>query len=90
MPRIVLSDNASTFMSADDLKLLFESTAVQESLGNQGIEWRFIPHQSSWYSGYWECLVGLTKNAIKKTFGRAFITLPSLQTLKVEIEIVDR
>ena len=87
LPRIVLSDNASTFMSAaDDLKALFESTGVQESLGNQGVEWRFIPRRAPWYGGYWERLVGLTKNAIKKTLGRAFVTLSSLQTLIVEIE----
>ena len=87
LTRIVLSDNASTFMSAaEDLKELFKSTAVQESLGNQGIQWRFIPRRAPWYGGYWERLVGLTKNAIKKTLGRAFITLPSLQTLVVEIE----
>ncbi|XP_065920288.1 uncharacterized protein [Dysidea avara] len=87
LPRFVLSDNASTFMSAaDDLKALFESTGVQESLGNQGVEWRFIPHRAPWYGGYWERLVGLTKNAIKKTLGRAFVTLSSLQTLIVEIE----
>ena len=87
LPRIVLSDNASTFMSAaEDLKALFKSTAVQENLGNQGIEWRFIPRRAPWYGGYWGRLVSLTKNAIKKTLGRAFITLPSLQTLVVEIE----
>ena len=82
-----MSDSASTFMSAaDDLKALFESTVVQESLGNQGIEWKFIPCRAPWYGGYWERLVGLTKNAIKKTLGCAFITLTSLQTLIVEIE----
>ena len=87
LPRVVVSDNASTFMSAaDDLKALFESNVVQESLGNQGIVWKFIPCRAPWYGGYWERLVGLTKNSLKKTLGRAFVTLSSLQTLIVEIE----
>ena len=87
LPQVVVSDNASTFMSAaDDLKALFESNAVQESLGNQGIEWKFIPRRAPWYGGYWERLVGLTKNALKKTLGRTFVTLSSLQTIIVEIE----
>ena len=35
LPQVVVSDNASTFMSAaDDLKALFESNIVKESLGN--------------------------------------------------------
>ena len=87
LPRLVVSDNASTFMAAaDELKALFESNRVKESLGNQGVDWKFIPCRAPWYGGYWERLVGLTKNALKKTLGRAYVTLPSLQTLIVEIE----
>jgi len=87
LPQLVLSDNASTFMAAaDDLKALFESDTVKESLGNQGIEWKFIPRRAPWYGVYWERLVRLTKNALKKTLNRAFVTLSSLQTLIVEIE----
>ena len=87
LPRLVVSDNASTFMAAsDDLKALFESDTVKESLGNQDIDWKFIPCRAPWYGGYWERLVGLTKSALKKMLGRAYVTLPSLQTLIVEIE----
>ena len=50
------------------------------------IEWKFISCRAPWYGGYWERLVRLTKNALKKTLGRAFVTLSSLQTLIVEIE----
>ena len=28
--------------------------------------------------GFWECLIGLFKRAIKKTLGRAFITLEAI------------
>ena len=67
LPRIVLSDNASTFMSAADyLKALLETATIRETLGNQGIEWRFIPRRAPWYSGYWECLIGLTKSSLKR------------------------
>jgi len=87
LPRIVLSDNASTFMSAaDDLKALLESATIRETLGNQGIEWRFIPRRAPWYGGYWESLIGLTKSYLKKALGQMFVTLSSLQTLVVEIE----
>ena len=67
LPRIVLSDNASIFMSAaDDLKALFESAIIRETLGNQGIECRFIPRRTPWYGKYWERLIGLTKSSLKK------------------------
>ena len=87
LPKLVVSDNASTFMSAaEDLRALFESRTIQEGLGRQGVEWKFIPCRAPWYGGYWERLIGLTKNALKKALGRAYVTLPSLQTIVVEIE----
>ena len=87
LPKIVISDNASTFMlAAEDLKALFESGAIQENLAKQGVDWRFIPCRAPWYGGYWERFIRLTKNAIKKTLGRAHVTLASLQTIIVEIE----
>lgn len=72
--------------AADDLKHALNLNKVKESLSNQGIEWRLIPCHAPWFGGYWERLVGLTKNALKKTLGCAFIILASLQTLIVEIE----
>jgi len=82
-----VSDNASTFMLApEDLKALFKSRTTKENLEKQGVVWRFIPCHAHWYGGYWKCLIGLTKNAFKKTVGHAHVTLSSLQTIIVEIE----
>ncbi|XP_052255015.1 uncharacterized protein LOC127860777 [Dreissena polymorpha] len=53
-----------------------------------GIEWRFIPQRAPWYGGWWERLIGLTKVALKKVLGRAYVTLESLQTIVTEIEAV--
>ena len=36
--------------------------------------------------GFWERLIGLTKQATRKTLGRTFISLQQLQTVVVEIE----
>ena len=73
--------------AAEDLKALFESGAIQENLAKQGVDWNFIPCRAPWYGGYWERLIGLTKKAIKKTLGRAHVTLASMQTIIVEIEV---
>ena len=48
--------------------------------------WQFIPKRAPWYGGYWERLVRLTKQALKKTLGRSFVTLPILKTIVVEVE----
>ena len=89
MPRQVISDNASTYLSAaEELKQLFQSPSLKKPFSNRGIEWKFIPKRAPWYGGFWERLIGMTKTVIKKVLGRARINLIALQTLVTEIEAV--
>ena len=52
------------------------------------MEWKFIPKKAPWFGGFWERLIALTKNCLKKVLGRTHITLATLQTMVVEIEAV--
>ena len=89
LPRIIVSDNGSTYLSvAEELKELLSSKNLMESLNRRGVVWKFIPKRAPLYSGWWERLIGLTKTALKKTLGRAHVSLIVLETLVVEIEVV--
>ena len=90
LPRIMISDNASTYMSASaELSQSFQSEHLKETLNNtKGIEWRFIPKRAPWYGGWWEILIKLTKTCLKKVLGRTFVSLETLQTITTEIETV--
>lgn len=86
-PHTMLSDNASTFLAtAEELNKLMTSETLKEALGGQNIRWHFIPKCAPWYGGFWERMIGLTKQALKKTLGRTFVTLNQLETIIVEIE----
>ena len=87
LPTQMLSDNASTYLAAaEEIKELFESDDLKEALGRQHVTWSFIPKRAPWYGGFWERLIGLTKQAVKKTLGRTFVSLQVLETVVVEIE----
>ena len=89
LPRKMVSDNATTYLSAaEELKRLLDSVSLKETLSRRGCDWIFIPKRASWYGGFWERLIGLTKNALKKVLGRAQVTLSELQTIIVEIEAI--
>ena len=62
LPQLFISDNGSTFLAAEELKTLFASTELSETLAHKGTQWKFIPKRAPWFGGFWERLVGLTKS----------------------------
>ena len=49
-------------------------------------QWKFIPYRAPWFAGWWERLILLTKNAIKKVLGRSFVNSDTLHTIITEVE----
>ena len=72
--------------AANELQELFNSPSLKQALEHHGVTWQFIPKRAPWYGGFWERLIGLTKQALNKTLGRTFVTLPVLEAVIVEIE----
>ena len=61
-PRIMLSDNATTFKAAaEKITKSSQDNGIQEKLVDQGTEWKFIPNRATWFGGFWERLIGITK-----------------------------
>ena len=86
LPRLMISDNASTYLAAaNGLNDLFRSPSLSNALSKKGVTWRFIPIHAPCYGGFWEHLIGLTKSSLKKVLGRTFATLSTIQTIIVEI-----
>ena len=89
LPSIMISDNGSTYLSAaEELHSLMQLPEVKEELSKKEVSWRFIPKIAPWYGEFWERLIGLTETAIKKVLGRRHVSLPTLETITVEIEAI--
>ena len=82
LPRVMMLDNATTFIAAgEELQSLLSSAALADNLTRRGVEWCVIPKHAHWFSGLWERLIGLTKSALKRVLGCTHATLEILQTL---------
>ena len=89
LPKIMISDNASTYQSAaEEFTQLLKSPNLEEQLSKREVQWKFIPKRAPWYGGFWEWLIGLTKLSLKKVLGRGNIQLSKLQTIVAEIEAI--
>ena len=70
LPRIMISDNASTYVVASkEIQHLTDLPYLQEKLNQYGTIWKFIPRGAPWYGGFWEHMIGLTKISLKKVLG---------------------
>ncbi|XP_053400768.1 uncharacterized protein LOC123558691 [Mercenaria mercenaria] len=89
LPEIMVSDNCTMFEAASqEIHRLYSARKLHDSLSSKGTEWRFIPKRAPWYGGWWERLIGMTKEALKKVLGRSYVNYQTLQTIVTEIEAV--
>ena len=89
LPRILISDNSTTFIAgSEEIKRLSNSDVITDYLSVHGVEWKFIPKRAPWYGGFWERLIGLTKTSLKKVLGRSQVDMETLVTVLSEIEAI--
>ena len=87
MPALIVSDNAKTFQSANrTLNRLFEHPEVRTYLNNYKIAWRFNLAKAPWWGGFFERMVGNTKDCLRKVLGNARLTHDELVTVLTEVE----
>lgn len=81
IPTLITSDNAQHF------KLMAETLENQYCITKR-INWRFIPQRAPWFGGYYERLVGIVKNCLKRTLQKHLLKDNQLSTIVKEVEAV--
>ena len=87
LPRLVTSDNASTFKAASKILLkLIKSSMVQAYFASKNITWKFLLEKVPWQGGCFERLIRIVKRTLKKILGNAFLSYEELQTVVTDVE----
>ena len=75
VPRKIISDNSKTFVSSSKtLTDLLNHPEVETFLVDQRVTWSFNLEKASWWEGFFERLIGMTKRCLKKVIGGAKLT----------------
>ena len=77
-PKMVISDNAKTFKSAE----------IRRFLADRGISWKFNAPRAPWTGGFFERMVKSTKRCLKKVLKNCSLSYEELETVLVEVENV--
>lgn len=59
---------------------------MKNFVANSGIQWKFIVEHAPWWGGFYERLVGLTKQVLRKTLGTSSLTFEELSTKLSEVK----
>ena len=86
-PRVIYSDNGSTFVKAAKwLKQVREDKKLQGYLESHDIEWKFNLSRAPWWGGQFERLIGVVKKAMHKVIGRGSLFWNELINVLLEVE----
>lgn len=89
LPKVVMSDNAKNFKSCrKEIETIRRSPQVRAHMANSGVSWNFIVEKAPWWGGFWERIIRLTKDCLKRSIGKASLTFDEMHTLLIEIEAV--
>ena len=86
-PRVIYSDNGSTFVKAAKwLKQGREDEKLQGYLEWHDIEWKFNLSHAPWWGGQFKWLIGVVKKAMHKVIGRGSLLWNELIDVLLEVE----
>ena len=87
-PEKIYSDNGKTFVAgAKWLKKIMKEESLQNFLAHQHIKWQFNLSKAPWWGGQFERMVGLVKQSLYKTLGRACLSWSELEEVILDIEL---
>lgn len=81
LPQAIISDNATQFK-------LTSTVLTSDYCIKNNISWRFIPELAPWFGGFYERLIGIVKNCLKRTLEKHLLNHGQLCTIIKEVEAV--
>lgn len=87
-PKTIFSDNGTNFVGAENLLSQLDWQEVMKFSVNERIVWRFNPPSAPWWGGFWERLIGILKQLLRKVLGRASLDYEDLLTVICDCETV--
>jgi hypothetical protein len=87
-PCTIYCDNGTNFRGAFNELSKLNWDEVMEETKTCKIHWKFIPPTAAWWGGWWERLVRIVKELLKRTLGKSVLTYEELNTVICDCESI--
>ncbi|GFV00940.1 integrase catalytic domain-containing protein [Trichonephila clavipes] len=87
-PTTIYSDNGKNFVGTFNALNSIDRDKIQDFAIKIKIQWKFSPPSAPWWGGFWERLVGMLKNVLRKVLGKASLNEEELNTLLCDAESI--
>ncbi|GFY34024.1 integrase catalytic domain-containing protein [Trichonephila clavipes] len=87
-PRIIYCDNGTNFRGAFNDLAKLDWHKISRETSTQKIVWKFIPPTAAWWGGWWERLVRIIKELLRRSLGKSILSNEELSTVICDCEFL--
>ncbi|KAG8178943.1 hypothetical protein JTE90_027822 [Oedothorax gibbosus] len=82
----IYCDNGTNFVGAANCLRLLDWNKVIKHGAINNIHWKFNPPTAAWWGGWWERLIRVMKDLLKRVLGRALLSQEEMFTVLCDCE----
>ncbi|XP_011860574.1 PREDICTED: uncharacterized protein LOC105557822 [Vollenhovia emeryi] len=87
-PTVIYSDNGRNFVGMSNLLRQVNWKKISRYCATNEVEWHFNPPSAAWWGGWWERLIRILKDLLKRTLGRTSVNYEEMNTILCDCEAV--
>ena len=87
-PHAAYTDNGTNFTGTNNAFSELDWQKIIKFCSTIQIRWYFNPPSGPWWGGWWENVIGVVKNILRKVLGKAFLSYEELTTVLCDTEAI--
>ncbi|UYV68299.1 hypothetical protein LAZ67_5003760 [Cordylochernes scorpioides] len=85
-PSTIYSDNGTNLVGTRNLFARLKWDKIVKETQEQRISWKLNPPTAAWWGGFWERMIRMIKNLLRKILGHRKLNYEQLETCLIEVE----
>ncbi|CAH2095423.1 unnamed protein product [Euphydryas editha] len=87
-PTLIITDNGTNFVGSNNMFAGLDWDAIQRQSTIYRIKWRFNAPTAAWWGGFFERLIRIMKDLLRRVLGRSCLYYVELETILCDCEAI--